>query len=66
MALSTGTTQRYGAAIEVTDDAVFTLANDSAEIYPYNSVLTKNGVKITPDYGPGVTGSINGFFIVYY
>ncbi|MBN8650298.1 MAG: IPT/TIG domain-containing protein [Cytophagales bacterium] len=57
---------RYIAAIEVTDDAIYLLNNQFGELYPYFSVLTKNGQVITPDYGPGVVGSIDGMTIVYY
>ncbi len=57
---------RYVGAIEVTDDAIYVLNNQRGESYPYYSILTKNDQIITPDYGPGVLGSIKGMEIVYY
>lgn len=71
--LSDGSVSRYGSSIEVTDDAIYVLTNqfgqsniDSNIYYPYSSVLLKNGTPMTPDYGPGVTGSIFGILVVYY
>ena len=64
--LSNSPTNRYGASIEVTDDALYILNNEFGLSFPYNSILTKNGKPITPYFGSGVTGTINGFLLVYY
>lgn len=56
----------YSGSIAVTDDALFVLTNQFGGSHPYWSVLLKNDTPITPDFGPGVTGAIEGFFLEYY
>lgn len=64
--LSDGSANRYVDSIEITDDAIYVLTNQFGGSYPYYGVLLKNGTPITPNFGPGVTGSIAGMFVVYY
>lgn len=61
-----GSSNYYCAAVEVTNDAIYVLRNEFGASHPYASVLTKNDTPITPDFGPGVTGAIQGMFIAYY